>query len=97
MLFGVPFAWVFIFLVWFYLVKMAFPLKLKTLPDGLAIAAGFVATGLSDWFGSQLSGLQIFRTGKPTVFRGGMKVRSNTEWYKKRRFVPLQVFEILFS
>ncbi len=41
--------------------------------------------------------LQIFRTGKPTVFRGGMKVRSNTEWYKKRRFVPLQVFEILFS
>lgn len=150
MLFGVPFAWVFIFLVWFYLVKMAFPLKLKTLPGGrnvfdkereklgiasteeklvliifclaaiswitrtfllskfidglsdgliamafavvlfvipapskpgdrlldwntavklpwgilllfgggLAIAAGFVATGLSEWFGSQLSGLQ---------------------------------------
>ncbi len=41
--------------------------------------------------------LQIFRTGKPTVFRRGMKVRSNTEWYKKRRFIPLQVFEILFS
>lgn len=34
MLFGVPFAWVFIFITWFYLVKFAFPSKLKTLPGG---------------------------------------------------------------
>ncbi|MEI3614953.1 hypothetical protein [Pseudogracilibacillus sp. SO30301A] len=35
--------------------------------------------------------LQIFRTGKPIVFRRGMKVRANMEWYKKRRFVPLRI------
>lgn len=37
MLFGVPFAWTFIFIAWFYLTKMAFPLKLKTLPGGREI------------------------------------------------------------
>ncbi|WP_174614302.1 SLC13 family permease [Virgibacillus ihumii] len=34
MLFGVPFAWVFIFITWFYLVKVAYPMKLKQLPGG---------------------------------------------------------------
>lgn len=34
MLFGVPFAWIFMFFTWFYLVKIAFPSKLKTLPGG---------------------------------------------------------------
>ncbi len=34
MLFGVPFAWIFIFVTWVYLVKFAFPSKLKTLPGG---------------------------------------------------------------
>lgn len=34
MLFGVPIAWVFIFITWIYLVKIAFPLKLKQLPGG---------------------------------------------------------------
>lgn len=34
MLFGVPFAWIFIFVTWIYLVKIAFPSKLKTLPGG---------------------------------------------------------------
>lgn len=37
MLFGVPFAWIFILLVWIYLVKVAFPLKLKQLPGGKAV------------------------------------------------------------
>lgn len=37
MLFGVPFAWVFIFITWFYLVKIAYPSKLKTLPGGRAV------------------------------------------------------------
>lgn len=37
MLFGVPFAWVFIFFTWFYLVKFAYPSKLKTLPGGRAV------------------------------------------------------------
>ncbi|UJL45378.1 SLC13/DASS family transporter [Virgibacillus sp. NKC19-16] len=37
MLFGVPLAWVFIFIVWFYLVKVAFPLKIKELPGGKAV------------------------------------------------------------
>ncbi len=37
MLFGVPFAWVFIFITWIYLVKIAFPSKLKTLPGGRAV------------------------------------------------------------
>ncbi|AQQ54428.1 SLC13 family permease [Planococcus lenghuensis] len=37
MLFGVPFAWGFIFLAWFYLVKLAHPLKLKQLPGGNAV------------------------------------------------------------
>lgn len=34
MLFGVPVAWLFLFLAWFYLIKVAYPLKLKTLPGG---------------------------------------------------------------
>ncbi|MBD8034259.1 MULTISPECIES: SLC13 family permease [Solibacillus] len=37
MLFGVPFAWVFIFFTWIYLVKVAFPSKIKTLPGGRAV------------------------------------------------------------
>lgn len=37
MLFGVPFAWVFIFIAWFYLTRFAYPLKLKTLPGGKKI------------------------------------------------------------
>lgn len=37
MLFGVPLAWSFIFITWFYLVKLAFPSKLKTLPGGRAV------------------------------------------------------------
>ncbi|WP_102336261.1 SLC13 family permease [Salimicrobium jeotgali] len=34
MLFGVPVAWTFLFIAWFYLIKVAYPLKLKTLPGG---------------------------------------------------------------
>lgn len=34
MLFGVPLAWTFIIIVWFYLVKFAYPSKLKELPGG---------------------------------------------------------------
>ncbi|GAA0589922.1 SLC13 family permease [Virgibacillus siamensis] len=34
MMFGVPIAWVFIFIAWFYLVKIAHPMKLKQLPGG---------------------------------------------------------------
>lgn len=34
MIFGVPFAWTFIFIVWFYLVKIAYPIKVKKLPGG---------------------------------------------------------------
>lgn len=37
MLFGVPFAWIFILLVWFYLVKIAFPSKVKQLPGGQGV------------------------------------------------------------
>lgn len=37
MLFGVPVAWIFIFVAWFYLVKVAHPLKLKELPGGSAV------------------------------------------------------------
>lgn len=37
MLFGVPFAWVFLFLGWYYLTKIAFPLKLKSFPGGREI------------------------------------------------------------
>lgn len=37
MLFGVPVAWIFIFVAWFYLVKVAHPLKLKELPGGTAV------------------------------------------------------------
>src|SRR5699024_7314924 len=37
MLFGVPFAWVFIIFVWFYLTKIAHPLKLKNLPGGRTV------------------------------------------------------------
>src|SRR5699024_660105 len=29
MLFGVPFAWIFILVAWFYLIKFAFPNKIK--------------------------------------------------------------------
>ncbi|WP_078592782.1 SLC13 family permease [Evansella clarkii] len=34
MMFGVPFAWIFILLAWVYLVKVAYPMKLKELPGG---------------------------------------------------------------
>lgn len=37
MLFGVPFAWIFIFVTWIYLVKIAFPSKLITMPGGRAV------------------------------------------------------------
>ncbi|MEK3763667.1 MULTISPECIES: SLC13 family permease [unclassified Solibacillus] len=37
MLFGVPFAWFFIIFTWLYLVKIAFPSKIKTLPGGRAV------------------------------------------------------------
>src|SRR5699024_12818054 len=39
MIFGVPFAWVFIFIVWFYLTKIAYPTKVKTLPGGQEVFA----------------------------------------------------------
>ncbi|QHS23540.1 DASS family sodium-coupled anion symporter [Virgibacillus sp. MSP4-1] len=34
MLFGVPIAWIFIFIIWYYLVKVSYPLKFKHLPGG---------------------------------------------------------------
>src|SRR5699024_1721141 len=37
MLFVVPIAWLFILLVWIYLIKIAFPLKLKQLPGGRTV------------------------------------------------------------
>src|SRR5690606_28831773 len=37
MLFGVPIAWSFIFIAWFYLVTFAYPSKIKTLPGGRGI------------------------------------------------------------
>lgn len=37
MLFGVPLAWIFILLAWVYLVKVAYPSKLKQLPGGKAV------------------------------------------------------------
>ncbi|MFC5605160.1 SLC13 family permease [Sporosarcina koreensis] len=37
MMFGVPLAWSFIFIAWFYLVKFAYPSKIKTLPGGRGI------------------------------------------------------------
>ncbi|HLS65864.1 MAG TPA: DASS family sodium-coupled anion symporter [Pseudogracilibacillus sp.] len=37
MLFGVPFAWVFLIIVWIYLVKVAYPSKIKELPGGTAV------------------------------------------------------------
>src|SRR5699024_5756664 len=37
MLFGVLLAWVFIFLTWVYLAKVAYPSKLKQLPGGKAV------------------------------------------------------------
>lgn len=37
MLFGVPLAWIFIIIVWFYLVKIAFPLKIKEIPGGKSV------------------------------------------------------------
>ncbi|MFD1204696.1 MULTISPECIES: DASS family sodium-coupled anion symporter [Sporosarcina] len=40
MMFGVPLAWSFIFITWFYLVKFAYPSKIKTLPGGRAVIDG---------------------------------------------------------
>lgn len=37
MIFGVPFAWIFIFIVWFYLSKIAFKMDVKSLPGGQKI------------------------------------------------------------
>lgn len=37
MFFGVPFSWFFIILVWIYLTKVAFPLKVKQLPGGRSV------------------------------------------------------------
>src|SRR5699024_1438613 len=37
MLFGVPIAWIFIMLVWIYLIKIAYPLNVKSLPGGKEI------------------------------------------------------------
>lgn len=37
MLFGVPLAWIFIIITWIYLVKVAYPSKLKELPGGRAV------------------------------------------------------------
>lgn len=37
MLFGVPVAWLFIFVIWFYLVKVAYPQKVNQLPGGREI------------------------------------------------------------
>src|SRR5699024_7764501 len=37
MIFGVPFAWIFIIVAWFYLVKIAYPLKVKEMPGGTEI------------------------------------------------------------
>lgn len=37
MLFGVPLAAILLFAVWFYLVKMAFPIKLKEIPGGKGV------------------------------------------------------------
>ncbi|QKY69973.1 DASS family sodium-coupled anion symporter [Lentibacillus sp. CBA3610] len=37
MLFGVPVAWLFIFVIWFYLVKVAYPQKISQLPGGREI------------------------------------------------------------
>lgn len=34
MLFGVPLGWTFLFIAWFYLVKFAFPTKVKQIPGG---------------------------------------------------------------
>src|SRR5699024_1925346 len=37
MLFGVPLAWLFIFIVWIYLTRFAFPQKIKEIPGGRKI------------------------------------------------------------
>src|SRR5690625_2040279 len=37
MLFGVPFAWVFLIIVWIYLVNVAYPSKIKELPGGTTV------------------------------------------------------------
>lgn len=37
MMFGVPFAWVFLIIVWIYLVRVAYPSKIKELPGGTAV------------------------------------------------------------
>src|SRR5690625_1217398 len=37
MLFGVPLAWGFIFIVWFYLIKIAYPNKMKEMPGGYTV------------------------------------------------------------
>lgn len=39
MVFGVPFAWTFIIIVWLYLTKIAFPTKVKLLPGGQEVFA----------------------------------------------------------
>src|SRR5699024_6512414 len=39
MVFGVPFAWIFIFIVWIYLTKIAYPTKVKSLPGGQEVFA----------------------------------------------------------
>lgn len=39
MVFGVPFAWTFIIIVWLYLTKIAFPTKVKSLPGGQEVFA----------------------------------------------------------
>src|SRR5699024_7133376 len=37
MLFGVPLAWIFLLITWFYLVKIAYPSKVKQLPGGTSV------------------------------------------------------------
>lgn len=37
MLFGVPFSWIFLIIVWLYLVKVAYPIKVKELPGGTEV------------------------------------------------------------
>src|SRR5699024_3703543 len=37
MLFGVPLAWTFLLIAWFYLVKIAFPTKIKHIPGGKTV------------------------------------------------------------
>lgn len=37
MMFGVPLAWTFLIIAWFYLVKIAFPTRIKNIPGGRAV------------------------------------------------------------